>query len=107
MIFGGKGGGGALVNMSELALAVQNDKELKNLLSYLTVAQGGMFSNIHKVLLPQKKEKTDRYWNSFTTKMELSVALCNGCKLLTFVTNSSIFTVARLLDLLLKKNKRF
>ena len=35
------------VNARELALAVQNDEELNNLLSCVTTAQGDMLPNIH------------------------------------------------------------
>ena len=34
-------------NARELALAVPNDKQLYNLWSFATIAQGGMLSNIH------------------------------------------------------------
>ena len=34
-------------NARELALAVWNDKQLNNLWSFVTIAQGGMLSNIH------------------------------------------------------------
>ena len=34
-------------NARELALAMQNDEELNNLLSCVTTAQGNMLSNIH------------------------------------------------------------
>ena len=34
-------------NARELALAVQNDEQLKNLWSFVTIAQGGLLSNIH------------------------------------------------------------
>ena len=44
-------------NAWELALAVRNDEELDNLLCCLTIAQGSMLSNIHQVLLQQKKKK--------------------------------------------------
>ena len=40
------------VNARELALAVQNGKESKNLLSCLTIDQGDMLSNIHEVFFP-------------------------------------------------------
>ena len=63
----------------ELAVAVRNDEQLNNLWSFETIAQGG----IHEVLLPQKK-KTEV--DPATTKMELYVG--------------------KLLDLLLKRNKR-
>ena len=34
-------------NVRELALAVRNDEELTNLLSWVTITQGGMFLIIH------------------------------------------------------------
>ena len=34
-------------NARELALAVENDEELNNLLSCVTIAQGSMLSNVH------------------------------------------------------------
>ena len=39
--------GSLLANVQELALAVRNNEQLKNLLSFLTIAQGGLLSNIH------------------------------------------------------------
>ena len=63
----------------ELAVAVRNDEQLNNLWSFETIAQGG----INEVLLPQKKKAEV---DPATTKMELYVG--------------------KLLDLLLKRNKR-
>ena len=40
------------VNARELALAVRNGKESKNLLSCLTIDQGDMLPNIHEVFFP-------------------------------------------------------
>ena len=34
-------------NARELALAVRNDEQLNNLWSFVTIASGGMLSNIH------------------------------------------------------------
>ena len=39
--------GSLLVNARELALAVQDDREMKNLLSCVTITQGGMLSDTH------------------------------------------------------------
>ena len=39
-------------NAWELALAVQNDDELNNLLPCISVGQGGMLSNTHSVFFP-------------------------------------------------------
>ena len=36
-----------LANTRELTLAAQNDEELNNLLSCVTITHGGMLSNIH------------------------------------------------------------
>ena len=44
-------------NTRELTVVVRNDEQLKNLWSFVTIAQGGMLSNTHKVLLPWKKKK--------------------------------------------------
>ncbi|EDW55934.1 GM17456 [Drosophila sechellia] len=40
-----------------LQLAIRNDEELNKLLSGVTIAQGGVLSNIQAVLLPKKTEK--------------------------------------------------
>ncbi|XP_036406366.1 histone H2A-like [Megalops cyprinoides] len=40
-----------------LQLAVRNDEELNKLLGGVTIAQGGVLSNIQAVLLPKKTEK--------------------------------------------------
>ena len=37
-----------------LQLAVRNDEELNKLMGGITIAQGGVLSNIHAVLLPKK-----------------------------------------------------
>ena len=37
-------------NARELALGVRNNEELNNLLSWVTIFQGGMLLNIHQVL---------------------------------------------------------
>ena len=34
-------------NMRELTLAVRNEEQLNDLWSFVTIAQGGMLSNIH------------------------------------------------------------
>ena len=39
--------GSLQANARELALAVQNNEQLKDLLSCVTIAQGDMLSNIH------------------------------------------------------------
>ena len=44
-------------NTRELTVAVRNDEQLNNLWSFVTIAQGGMLSNIQQVLLPWKKKK--------------------------------------------------
>ena len=46
-------------NARELAYAVQNNEQLNNLWSFVTIAQGGILSNIHQCLLPQKKKNKD------------------------------------------------
>ena len=38
-------------------LAVRNDEELNKLLTGVTIASGGVFPNIHSVLLPKKCKK--------------------------------------------------
>lgn len=40
-----------------LQLAIRNDEELNQLLSNVTIAQGGVLPNIHSVLLPKKSGK--------------------------------------------------
>ncbi|KAK2720814.1 hypothetical protein QYM36_004627 [Artemia franciscana] len=40
-----------------LQLAIRNDEELNELLSGVTIAQGGVLPNIQAVLLPKKTEK--------------------------------------------------
>lgn len=45
------------INPRHIQLAVRNDEELSQLLSDVTVAQGGVLPNIHQSLLPKKKRK--------------------------------------------------
>ena len=40
-----------------IQLAVRNDEELSKLLGSITIANGGVLSNIHGVLLPKKVGK--------------------------------------------------
>jgi histone H2A len=40
-----------------LPLAIRNDEELNKLLSVVTIAQGGVLSNIQAFLFPKKTEK--------------------------------------------------
>ena len=40
-----------------IQLAVRNDEELNNLLSGVTIAQGGVLPNINAVLLPKKSSR--------------------------------------------------
>ena len=40
-----------------LQLAVRNDEELNRLLGGVTIASGGVLPNIHKFLIPEKKER--------------------------------------------------
>ena len=40
-----------------IQLAVRNDEELNRLLGDVTIAAGGVISNIHSVLLPKKGEE--------------------------------------------------
>ena len=44
--------GSLLANARELSLAVRNNEQLNDLWSFVAIAQGGMLSNIHQVLLP-------------------------------------------------------
>ena len=39
-------------SVRELGVAVRNDEEINNSLSCVTIAQGGILSDIYKVLLP-------------------------------------------------------
>lgn len=40
-----------------LQLAIRSDEELNNLLSHVTIAQGGVLPKIHAVLLPRNSRK--------------------------------------------------
>ncbi|CDF40612.1 Histone H2A [Chondrus crispus] len=42
-----------------IQLAVRNDEELNKLLGSVTIASGGVIPNIHTVLMPRKKSKSD------------------------------------------------
>ncbi|XP_051169300.1 late histone H2A.2.2-like [Leptopilina boulardi] len=42
-----------------IQLAIRNDEELNQLLSGVTISQGGVLPHIHSVLLPKKTEKKD------------------------------------------------
>lgn len=42
-----------------LLLAIRNDEELNNLLSKVTISQGGVLPNIQSVLLPKKSHKKE------------------------------------------------
>lgn len=42
-----------------IQLAVRNDEELNKLLGGVTIASGGVIPNIHTVLMPRKKSKSD------------------------------------------------
>ena len=42
-----------------LQLAIRNDEELNKLLGNVTIAQGGVLTNIHSVLLPKVGEKAE------------------------------------------------
>ena len=66
-------------SVRELGVAVRNDEEINNSLSCVTIAQGGILSDIYKVLLPRKKEKNrGGSRNPATAKKELFVAIRNG-----------------------------
>ena len=51
----------------------QYDEKLNNLLSSVSIGQGGLLSYFHR-----RKEKTDGSRNHAATKMELFVAILNG-----------------------------
>jgi histone H2A len=48
------------ISPRHVQLAVRNDEELNKLLGGVTIAQGGVLPNIHAVLLPKKKEKSEK-----------------------------------------------
>ncbi|CAB4387017.1 unnamed protein product [Rhizophagus irregularis] len=45
------------ISPRHIQLAIRNDDELNKLLEDVTIAQGGVLPNIHKVLLPPQKTK--------------------------------------------------
>jgi histone H2A len=50
-----------------IQLAVRNDEELSKLLGDVTIANGGVMPNIHKLLLP-KKAGSSKYSQPVTSK---------------------------------------
>ncbi|GBC04516.1 hypothetical protein RclHR1_05700011 [Rhizophagus clarus] len=48
------------ISPRHLQLAIRNDDELHKLLEDVTIAQGGVLPNIHKVLLPPQKTKNEK-----------------------------------------------
>ncbi|POG65094.1 histone H2A [Rhizophagus irregularis DAOM 181602=DAOM 197198] len=51
------------ISPRHIQLAIRNDDELNKLLEDVTIAQGGVLPNIHKVLLPPQKTKKSKFYN--------------------------------------------